>query len=272
MRNRSAANSAASSPPVPARTSRMALRSSASSFGSSSSLTALLELGQPALQRLQLLLGQRPHLGIARLARESARDRRSRPAPCAARRCSRRSASGRCIPSTAWRTRRRGTLGSREGIARARRDAAPPGRAWRRVRLCVVTRFVSSSPSQPEQPPQPVRHRLGGVARRRAPELAQHLRGRVQQAVDEQPRRRLGVEPAALAPDACCRSASKCARNATTAGTAPRSALGAGESRRARPRAMRQASAAAASARRLARHRRALEIGESHRGRRRRAR
>ena len=51
MRNSSAANSAASSPPVPARISRIALRSSSSSFGSSASLTAEFELGQALAQR-----------------------------------------------------------------------------------------------------------------------------------------------------------------------------------------------------------------------------
>ena len=41
MRNSTAANNAASSPPVPARTSRIEFRSSASSFGNSITLIAL---------------------------------------------------------------------------------------------------------------------------------------------------------------------------------------------------------------------------------------
>ena len=64
MRNSSAANSAASSPPVPARTSRIALRSSSSSFGSSDMFDAQFELGQALAQRLHLLLGQRLHFGV----------------------------------------------------------------------------------------------------------------------------------------------------------------------------------------------------------------
>src|ERR1700730_3715409 len=48
MRKRSAANSAASSPPVPARTSRIALRSSSASFGNSPSLTCCSSTGRRA--------------------------------------------------------------------------------------------------------------------------------------------------------------------------------------------------------------------------------
>ncbi len=49
MRNSSAANSAASSPPVPARTSRIALRSSASSLGRSRTFSLCSNSGNRSL-------------------------------------------------------------------------------------------------------------------------------------------------------------------------------------------------------------------------------
>jgi hypothetical protein len=64
MRNSSAANSAASSPPVPARTSRIALRSSSASFGHERHPHPHFELGQALAQRLHLLLGHRLHLRV----------------------------------------------------------------------------------------------------------------------------------------------------------------------------------------------------------------
>ena len=84
MRNRSPAKSAASSPPVPARTSRMALFSSAASLGRStrrrsrSSPRSLVELAA-------LLLGERRHLGIVAGSPISA----SRPASSACAACRR---------------------------------------------------------------------------------------------------------------------------------------------------------------------------------------
>ena len=85
MRNRSAANSAASSPPVPARTSRMALFSSAASLGSSCSFSccssasrrgssasrsaraiALISLSEP--DRRAAPRGRRCSLSVARSA------------------------------------------------------------------------------------------------------------------------------------------------------------------------------------------------------------
>ena len=78
MRNRSAANSAASSPPVPARTSRMALRSSAASLGSSAILQLLLELLDARLERLELGARHADHLLVGRRDRRSSpRDRRA---------------------------------------------------------------------------------------------------------------------------------------------------------------------------------------------------
>jgi len=65
MRNSSAANSAASSPPVPARTSRIALRSSSSSARQERHFDGKFQLGQPFAQALHLFFSERLHLGVA---------------------------------------------------------------------------------------------------------------------------------------------------------------------------------------------------------------
>ena len=64
MRKRSPAKSAASSPPVPARNSRIALFSSAASFGQKLHFELKLELGDLRLERAKLLLGERRHLRV----------------------------------------------------------------------------------------------------------------------------------------------------------------------------------------------------------------
>ena len=64
MRNRSPAKIAASSPPVPARTSRNRFASSSGSFGTSCSEHLPLERGEPPGELLVLVLGERAHLGI----------------------------------------------------------------------------------------------------------------------------------------------------------------------------------------------------------------
>ena len=66
MRNKSPAKRAASSPPVPARISRMALLASAASFGSNASRIVVSRSGQ-GLRGLRLLgFGQGPHLIVER--------------------------------------------------------------------------------------------------------------------------------------------------------------------------------------------------------------
>ena len=100
MRNSSAANSAASSPPVPARTSRIALRSSSASLGNNASLTRHLQVGSRSRQDLQLLLGQSLQFRIVGRLRHLAE--RNDLALRLAQRVDarRRSATARCIPLT----------------------------------------------------------------------------------------------------------------------------------------------------------------------------
>ena len=64
MRKRSAANSAASSPPVPARISRMTFLASLGSFGTSSTLSSASSASRRASSDVELLLRQLAHVGI----------------------------------------------------------------------------------------------------------------------------------------------------------------------------------------------------------------
>jgi len=66
MRNRAAANKAASSPPVPARTSRMALRFVGLVLGQKGDLDLLIQDRQTLLECPQFLFGHGFHFGIAR--------------------------------------------------------------------------------------------------------------------------------------------------------------------------------------------------------------
>src|SRR5215471_6536117 len=66
MRNRSPAKSAASSPPVPARISRMTLRSSIASLGTSASLRSRSSAARFLLELRLLGGGHRAHFRIGR--------------------------------------------------------------------------------------------------------------------------------------------------------------------------------------------------------------
>ena len=96
MRNRSPAKSAASSPPVPARISRMAFFSSASSLGSSSTPYLLAQARDALVERRALGLGQLRHL---RIGEQRIRGPRAPSPPPPARR------SPRYAPAPARRAR-----------------------------------------------------------------------------------------------------------------------------------------------------------------------
>jgi hypothetical protein len=64
MRHRSAANRAASSPPVPARISRMTLRLSLGSRGQQQALEDGGEVGAAGLEVADVLLGHLAHVGV----------------------------------------------------------------------------------------------------------------------------------------------------------------------------------------------------------------
>jgi hypothetical protein len=64
MRHRSAANRAASSPPVPARISRMTLRLSLGSLGQEQALEAGGEVLAAGLELADVLLGHVAHVGV----------------------------------------------------------------------------------------------------------------------------------------------------------------------------------------------------------------
>ena len=64
MRSRSPANSADSSPPVPARISRKVLRTSSGSLGSSRRCSSSSSAGQLGLERGDLLARHLGHLGV----------------------------------------------------------------------------------------------------------------------------------------------------------------------------------------------------------------
>jgi hypothetical protein len=77
MRNRSPAKSAASEPPVPARISRIALRSIGGILGQQHDFDLLLELTDPLLDRAQFTLGQFPHFAVGRILSIASRSARS---------------------------------------------------------------------------------------------------------------------------------------------------------------------------------------------------
>ena len=106
MRKSSAANNAASSPPVPARTSRIALRSSSASFGKQRQLHPLFQIRQTLAQRLQLFLGKLPQVSYPRSIARDLRARITLRGRGATARSRQRSGSARCIPSTISRNRR----------------------------------------------------------------------------------------------------------------------------------------------------------------------
>ena len=130
MRNRSPANSAASSPPVPARTSRMALFSSAASFGSSASRIVCSSSRARCAASARSSSASVAHLGVegrlgqhgldARRVRDSLvavgrgsppRDPRSRRVRATARRRSRRRGPpARRAEISSWRRRMRSSL------------------------------------------------------------------------------------------------------------------------------------------------------------------
>ena len=131
MRNRSPANSDASSPPVPARISRITLRSSMASLGMSARRMLLREVGAPRLERGLLGRGQRAHLGYrspgrrsaprCRRARTRQPDRPSRPRPGGRARRIRatagRSSRGRGRPQARPRPPHGGRAGHRASFA-----------------------------------------------------------------------------------------------------------------------------------------------------------
>ena len=119
MRNRSPANSADSSPPVPARTSRKMLRSSFGSRGSSACCSSASSRSHRRARRLQLLVGVSP----------SSRDRR----PSRARRRRRARPAGSC--RRARRPRRSASACSRDSLRNCVQVAVAFSAASRRVQL-----------------------------------------------------------------------------------------------------------------------------------------
>ena len=109
MRNRSPANKAASSPPVPARISRMTLRSSIASLGSSVTPQFLFERRAPRFELALFGFGDGAHFGVGRRigdqalrslrARAARRDRNLPPRPPARSRRIRVTASHRSRPA-----------------------------------------------------------------------------------------------------------------------------------------------------------------------------
>ena len=149
----------------------------------------LLELGNALAELGQLGLGQRAHLRLARLGKELRRD----PSRSARARLS------AAMPSTSGDS----SLNSFDSLpnsppSRAGSASAALSSSWRRTSLSslaskrALAHVSSSSPSRNNRRNKRLHRRdIGSAARG---QIAQRLRGIVQQPVDEKPRRRRGIE------------------------------------------------------------------------------